>query len=119
MQTAVSACTPEAQQSFTSLRQLMPTVTLTVALLAMAMVARTGSAANAESAAGAYRVIAGKPSGLGLGDYAPDFQLEPVEMSADFKRWLGDRAPKKFEDKVMLSDFVGKAPIVLLFGSFT
>ena len=64
-------------------------------------------------------VVKGKPAGIELGDYAPDFQLEPIEAHADFKRWLKDKAPKKAEDKVMLSDLVGKAPIVLLFGSYT
>jgi hypothetical protein len=72
-----------------------------------------GSVANPPS------VVKGQPSGIGVGDCAPDFQLEPIEISADFNRWLGDKAPGKFEDRIMLSDFVGKAPIVLLFGSFT
>ena len=64
-------------------------------------------------------VVKGQPAGVNVGDCVPDFQLEPVALSADFKRWLGDKAPRTFDDKVMLSDFIGKAPIVLLFGSFT
>jgi hypothetical protein len=64
-------------------------------------------------------VVKGKPAGINVGDYAPDFQLEPTEIHEAFKHWLKDKAPKTFEDKVMLSDLVGKAPIVLLFGSYT
>ncbi len=76
-------------------------------------------AADNPSESAGPSVTKGKPAGIEVGNYAPDFQLEPIEISADFKRWLGDKAPKSFEDKIMLSDFVGKAPIVLLFGSFT
>ncbi|MFQ6131160.1 MAG: hypothetical protein ACE5R4_03920 [Armatimonadota bacterium] len=54
-----------------------------------------------------------------VGKLAPDFALEPIEIHEDFRRWLGAEAPQTFQDKVMLSDFVGKAPIVLLFGSYT
>lgn len=64
-------------------------------------------------------IVEGKPAGVEVGSYAPDFALEPIEIHDDFKRWLGDKAPTKFEDKIMLSDFLGKAPIVLLFGSYT
>ncbi len=64
-------------------------------------------------------IAKGQKAGIAVGDYAPDFQLQPVQPYADLKRWLGDKAPQKAEDKVMLSDFVGKAPILLLFGSYT
>ncbi len=64
-------------------------------------------------------IVEGKPAGIEVGDCAPNFELEPIEIHDDYKRWLGDEAPKSFEDKVMLSDFVGKAPIVLLLGSYT
>ena len=90
------------------------------ALVTATLIAATSFAAESEGAdPGLPSVVKGKPAGINVGDCAPDFQLEPIEISADFKRWLGDQAPKKFEDKIMLSDFVGKAPIVLLFGSFT
>ena len=58
-------------------------------------------------------------TGIEVGQYAPDFQLEPVELHADFRRWLGDDAPKSFADTMRLSDFRDEAPVVLLFGSFT
>jgi hypothetical protein len=64
-------------------------------------------------------IVEGKPAGVEVGSYAPDFELEPIEIHDDFKRWLGDEAPTKFEDRIMLSNFLGKAPIVLLFGSYT
>lgn len=67
----------------------------------------------------AKSVIKDKPAGIAVGDYAPDFQLEPIDIHADIARWLGDKTPEKFEDKVMLSDFVGTAPVILLFGSYT
>jgi len=64
-------------------------------------------------------IAKGKPGGIEVGQYAPDFQLEPIEAYTDFAKWLGDKAPKSAEQKVMLSDFTGKAPIILLFGSYT
>ncbi|MFC1601212.1 hypothetical protein ACFL34_02565 [Candidatus Sumerlaeota bacterium] len=64
-------------------------------------------------------IAKGQPPGIKVGDYAPDFELEPTAIHADFKRWLGQDAPKTFADKVMLSDLAGTAPIVLLFGSYT
>ena len=64
-------------------------------------------------------VIKDKPAGIEVGQYAPDFQLEPVNLYPDFKEWLGDKAPGKFEDRVMLSDLAGKKPIMLFFGSYT
>ena len=64
-------------------------------------------------------VVKGKPAGIAEGEYAPDFQLETVKLYPEFNEWLGDKAPKKFDDEVLLSDFVGQKPIVLLFGSYT
>ena len=64
-------------------------------------------------------IIKGQPAGIDVGQCPPDFQLEPIDLHADFPRWLGDETPEKFEDLVMLSDFAGKAPIILLFGSYT
>ena len=57
--------------------------------------------------------------GIETGEYAPDFQLEPIEPHADFARWLGDDAPKGFDEAMRLSVFRGHAPVILLFGSFT
>jgi hypothetical protein len=64
-------------------------------------------------------VVEGQSAGIENGDYAPDFELEPVQPHADLARWLGDKAPESVEDKVMLSDLLGKAPVLLLFGSYT
>ena len=64
-------------------------------------------------------VIKGKPGGIEVGNFAVNFELEPIDTHPDYLRWLGDKAPKSIKDKLMLSDFVGKAPIILLFGSYT
>jgi len=64
-------------------------------------------------------IVAGQPAGIEAGQCPPDFQLQPIQVYADFEKWLGAAAPKKFEDQVNLSKFVGKAPILLLFGSYT
>jgi len=64
-------------------------------------------------------VVAGQPASIEVGGYPPDFQLQPVQPYADFKNWLGEEAPESFEQTVMLSKFVGKAPVMLLFGSYT
>jgi hypothetical protein len=93
---------------------------MSVTRLLPALLATLGAVVATRTAGEPARsVVEGRPAGTTVGAYAPDFQLEPVEVSADFRRWLGDKAPRKFEDRIMLSDFVGKAPIVLLFGSFT
>ncbi len=64
-------------------------------------------------------VVKGEKAGIEVGQYAPDFTLEPVQIYPDFKKWLGDKAPKSFKDKIMLSDLVGKKEVMLLFGSYT
>jgi hypothetical protein len=64
-------------------------------------------------------VVKGQPGGIAVGAYAPDFQLEPIGPHSDFTVWLGENAPKTIEDTVRLSDLTGKAPIILLFGSYT
>jgi len=64
-------------------------------------------------------IVKGQPAGIDVGQCPPDFKLQPIEPYADLKQWLGDKAPTGAEDMVMLSDFVGKAPILLLFGSYT
>jgi len=64
-------------------------------------------------------IVKGQAPGIDVGECPPDFQLQPIQPYADLKHWLGDKAPEKAEDLVMLSDFVGKAPILLLFGSYT
>ncbi|MCX7012464.1 MAG: hypothetical protein NTW86_07870 [Candidatus Sumerlaeota bacterium] len=64
-------------------------------------------------------IVKGQPAGIEVGQCPPDFELQPIQPYADFEKWLGADAPKTFEDKVNLSKFVGKAPILLLFGSYT
>ena len=64
-------------------------------------------------------VVKGQKSGIDVGQYAPDFELQPVEPYAILKKWLGDGAPKGIEQGVKLSQLVGKAPIMLMFGSYT
>ncbi len=79
-----------------------------------------GQASADGAAAGPTRsIVEGQPAGIEVGDCAPDFELEPIEIHDDFERWLGDEAPQEFADKIMLSDLAGKAPIILLFGSYT
>lgn len=60
-----------------------------------------------------------QPPGIEVGEYAPDFQLEPVELYPEFEQLLGDEAPKSFADRVHLSDLMGSKPIMLIFGSYT
>ncbi|NQU23303.1 MAG: EF-hand domain-containing protein [Candidatus Nealsonbacteria bacterium] len=64
-------------------------------------------------------IVKGKPAGLDVGQYPPDFQLQPIEAYPKFREWLGDAAPKSADDKVKLSQLVGKQPILLLYGSYT
>lgn len=64
-------------------------------------------------------VAEGQIAGIEVGDFAPDFELQPVQPSADLQRWLGVDAPESIERNVMLSKVVGKAPVLLLFGSYT
>jgi hypothetical protein len=68
---------------------------------------------------GAPSVVYGKPAGIEVGQYAIDFELQPAKVHPDFTRWLGDKAPKNTQETVMLSDFVHKAPILLVFGNYT
>lgn len=64
-------------------------------------------------------IVKGQPAGINVGEFPPDFKLQPVQPYAELKHWLGEKAPEKAQDLVLLSDFVGKAPILLLFGSYT
>ena len=64
-------------------------------------------------------VVKGQKAGIAVGQYAPDFELQPVEPYAILQKWLGDGAPKDIEQGVKLSQLVGKAPIMLMFGSYT
>ena len=69
-------------------------------------------------------VVEGRKAGIEVGQYAPDFELQPIELYAKLGEWLGDLpatdgAPKSIEDKVKLSQLVGKQPILLLYGSYT
>jgi len=64
-------------------------------------------------------VVEGQKAGIEVGQYAPDFELQPVQPYPSLRRWLGDDAPQNIEHGVKLSQLVGKAPIMLFFGSFT
>ena len=64
-------------------------------------------------------VVEGQKAGIVVGQYAADFELQPVEPYADLQKWLGADAPESIEQTVRLSQLVGKAPILLLFGSYT
>jgi hypothetical protein len=64
-------------------------------------------------------VAAGQSPGIDVGQYAPDFELEPVELYPEFEELLGDMNPKSFADKVHLSDLMGRKPVMLIFGSYT
>ena len=64
-------------------------------------------------------IVKGKPAGIEVGQYPPDFELQPIEAYPKLCEWLGDVAPRSAEDKVKLSQLVGKQPILLLYGSYT
>ncbi|MHC4400063.1 MAG: hypothetical protein ACYTG0_10310 [Planctomycetota bacterium] len=64
-------------------------------------------------------VVNGQKPGIEVGQYPPDFELEPIQPYADLRNWLGGQAPESLERSVMLSKLVGQAPIMLLFGSYT
>jgi len=64
-------------------------------------------------------VVKGHKAGIEVGSYPPDFELQPVEPHAVLRKWLGEDAPKSIERGVRLSQLVGKAPIMLFFGSYT
>jgi hypothetical protein len=103
-------------------------------------------------------VVRGRKAGIEVGQYAPDFQLQPIEPYAKLRDWLGndppgtassataprlggdgsssrsgarlprsasvgtgvdDTEPGGLFQKVRLSQLVGKAPILLLYGSYT
>jgi hypothetical protein len=64
-------------------------------------------------------VAADQPPGIEVGQYAPDFELEPVELYPEFEKLLGDRSPRGFADEVHLSDLMGRRPVMLIFGSYT
>jgi hypothetical protein len=64
-------------------------------------------------------VVEGRKAGIEVGQYAPDFELQPIEPYAKLRQWLGDGAPESIEEKVRLSQLVGKQPILLLYGSYT
>ncbi|MHC4180374.1 MAG: hypothetical protein ACYSWU_22960, partial [Planctomycetota bacterium] len=64
-------------------------------------------------------VVKGQPAGIEVGQCAPDYELQPIEPYAKLREWLGDDAPVSIEEKVRLSQLVGKQPILLLYGSYT
>ena len=64
-------------------------------------------------------VVPSQKAGVEVGQYAPDFKLEPIQPYPILEQWLGGKAPQSAEDLVPLSQLVGKVPVVLLFGSYT
>lgn len=64
-------------------------------------------------------IVEGQQAGIEVGQCPPDFELQPIEPYAKFRDWLGDGAPRSIEEKVKLSQLVGKQPILLLYGSYT
>ena len=63
-------------------------------------------------------VVEGRNAGIEVGQYAPDFELQPIEPYPILTKWLGDDTLDKGEG-VRLAQLVGKAPIMLLYGSYT
>jgi hypothetical protein len=64
-------------------------------------------------------VVTGQKAGIEVGQYAPDFKLEPIQPYPALRKWLGDKAPKSAAETVPLAQLVGKVPVMLLFGSYT
>jgi hypothetical protein len=64
-------------------------------------------------------VVKGQKAGIGVGYYAPDFELQPIEPYACLQEWLGDDGPQNIEKCVPLSQLIGDQPVLLLFGSYT
>ena len=63
-------------------------------------------------------VVEGQKAGIGVGYYAPDFELQPIEPYACLQRWLGGD-DEGIEKRITLSQLVGEQPVLLLFGSYT
>ncbi len=64
-------------------------------------------------------VIEGQKAGIEVGQYAPDFELQPIEAYPKFQEWLGRDTPVSIEEKVKLSQLIGSRPVLLLYGSYT
>ena len=97
-------------------------------------------------------VIPGEPAGIAVGQFAPDFELQPIEPYPKLAEWLENNrpraaaayrvryrrgllgrrrrvierivdsaspAPLSVDDKISLSQLVGKQPVLLLYGSYT
>lgn len=64
-------------------------------------------------------VAEGQKAGIGVGWYAPDFELQPIEAYACLQEWLGADDPVSVEECVPLSRLIGEQPVLLLFGSYT
>jgi len=64
-------------------------------------------------------VVEGQKAGIGLGYYAPDFGLQPIEPYACLQKWLGGDGDQSIEQHITLSQLVGEQPVLLLFGSYT
>lgn len=62
-------------------------------------------------------VIPGKPAGIAVGQYAPDFELQPIESYPDLA--VDGAPPPSVDEKIRLSQLVGKQPVLLLYGSYT
>jgi hypothetical protein len=74
---------------------------------------------NLPAAISGPSVVKGQKPGIEVGQYPPDFTLQPIQPYPALAKWLGAAAPKNVDDKVMLSQLVGKVPVMLLFGSYT
>jgi hypothetical protein len=64
-------------------------------------------------------VVEGQKAGIGVGYYAPDFELQPIEPYACLQEWLGGDGDGSIEKRITLSELVGEQPVLLLFGSYT
>jgi hypothetical protein len=64
-------------------------------------------------------VAKGEKAGIEVSGYAPDFKLEPIQPYPILEKWLGSKSPHGAADTVMVSQLVGKVPVMLLFGSYT
>lgn len=64
-------------------------------------------------------VVEGRKAGIEVGGYAPDFELQPIEPYPQLQKWLRRDAPVSIEEKVKLSQLIGKQPVLLLYGSYT
>jgi hypothetical protein len=64
-------------------------------------------------------VVPGQKAGIEVGQCPPDFALQPIQPYPALEKWLGSTAAKSATQTIMLSQLVGKVPVMLLFGSYT